>query len=175
MPEFSVEFWAATVLAVIALLLGVGATLAMDAKTKGEFRFAVGCFIFSGLMIASTIGLWDITTQVLMLKRILISGLLFSIVGVLLVETIRWTHFRHLNARISEPIASKDVSKAKAAPENPPTNSSPSSQNVKEPKAVVPATDDKAQIQIAQQLAELNKRLGPPKEKGRAISKTVNW
>ncbi len=125
MPEFSAEFWAATIVAVvlgtITLLLGLGATLAMDAKTKGEFRFAVGCFIFSGLMITSTIGLWGVTTQALMLKRILVSGCLFFVVGVLLVEAIRWTHFRHLNVSIPEPAKheSGPPSLPSTAPEQP--------------------------------------------------------
>ena len=102
MPEFSAEFWAATVVAVvlalITLLIGLGVTLAIDANTRGEFRFVVGCFIFSAFMIASTIGLWDVTTQATMSKRILISALLFAIVGVLLVETVRWTYGRHQHA-----------------------------------------------------------------------------
>ena len=67
MPEFSAEFSAAmvvaVVLALITLLIGLGVTLAIDANTRGEFRFVVGCFIFSAFMIASTIGLWDVTAQ----------------------------------------------------------------------------------------------------------------
>ena len=102
MPEFSAEFWAATVVAVvlalITLLIGLGVTLAIDANTRGEFQFVVGCFIFSAFMIASTIGLWDVTTQATMSKRILISALLFAIVGVLLVETVRWTYGEHEHA-----------------------------------------------------------------------------
>lgn len=39
--QFSVEFWIGTVLAVLLFVLGLGVMLAMEAKTKGEFRFAV--------------------------------------------------------------------------------------------------------------------------------------
>jgi hypothetical protein len=106
MPEFSTEFWVATIvavaLAILTLLLGFGVTLGMDAKTRGEFRFASGCFIFSALMIASTIILWGVTTQAAMLKRVLISAFLFAVVGVFSVEAIRWTHGRHIRARTLE-------------------------------------------------------------------------
>jgi hypothetical protein len=47
MPELSLEFWIGTAVAVVALVLGLGVTLSMDAKTKGEFYFAAACFLIS--------------------------------------------------------------------------------------------------------------------------------
>lgn len=102
MPELSTEFWIATVLAVITLLLGLGVTLAMDSKTKGEFRFAVSCFVFSALMGAAMIGAWSMNTSESAVKRVVLTGLLFAIVGIMLVESIRWTHGRHVKSGGSE-------------------------------------------------------------------------
>ena len=47
MPEFSIEFWVATGIAAFALLVGLAVTLAMDAKTRGEFRVAASCFFLN--------------------------------------------------------------------------------------------------------------------------------
>lgn len=94
---------AGIVLGIIALLVGLGVTLAMDAKTKGEFRFAVACFILSASMLCFTLGVWQVTTDVRWHQRFLISGCCFALIGVLLVEGIRWTHGRHLHASASPP------------------------------------------------------------------------
>lgn len=132
MPEFSTEFWAASALAILGLVLGLGATLAMDAKTKGEFRFAIACFIFSSLMVVSTIVLWGVTTQVTMLKRTLLCALLFAIVGVLLVEALRWTHGRHMRARGSEPPPSNPTPPTSREPLNPHPELPPVNQHPKQ-------------------------------------------
>jgi hypothetical protein len=84
-----------TTLAMVGVIIGLGMTLAMDAKTKGEFRFAVGCFVFSGLMLTCTIGVWDVTTEASLPKRALISILLLAIVLFGSLEAIRWTRGRH--------------------------------------------------------------------------------
>jgi hypothetical protein len=92
---------AGIVLGVLALLVGLGVTLGMDARTRGEFRFAVGCFILSACMLCCTVGVWQVATEIRWYQRFLISGCCFALIGVLLVEGIRWTHHRHLHARIS--------------------------------------------------------------------------
>jgi hypothetical protein len=134
MPDLSFEFWVATAVAVGLGLLGLGATLAMDAKTKGEFRFAVACFILSAVIVGSTITMWGMTTQEGALKRIVISGCLFALFGVLLVEAIRWTHGRHVRARGAETISSN-------------ANAHPIAGS---PSGIVPLTDAQLKALIAQ-------------------------
>jgi hypothetical protein len=93
-------------LAIAGIILGIvalGVTLAMDAKTKGEFGFAVGCFILSASMLCLTVGVWQVTTPTKWHQRFLISGCCFALICVLLMEGIRWTHGRHLHASSSEP------------------------------------------------------------------------
>jgi len=82
-------------------IIGLGVTIAMDAKTKGEFRFAVGSFAVSGVMLASTIIMWALNADSTMLRRMLISGALFAVLGISLVETVRWTYGRHIRASAS--------------------------------------------------------------------------
>jgi hypothetical protein len=95
---FSAEFWVAAAIAAVALVLGLGATIAMDAKTKGEFRFAVGCFIVSAVAICYGIGTWEMNTSVAGKYRIPIVLILFAGVAMGTIETVRWAHGRHLRA-----------------------------------------------------------------------------
>jgi hypothetical protein len=98
MPEFSVEFWVGAGLAILTLLLGLGATLAMDAKTKGEFRFAVGCFIISALMMAATVVMWGVAVKEFDVGKAVTSVVLFAAIGVGLIVALRWTRARHERA-----------------------------------------------------------------------------
>jgi hypothetical protein len=162
MPDLSFEFWVATAVAVglglITLLLGLGTTLAMDAKTKGEFRFAVGCFIFSAVMVGSTITIWGMTTQEGALKRIIISGCLFALFGVLLVEAIRWTHGRHARARDMGTISSD------ANPRIVPAS----------PIGIVPLTDDQLKTLIAQ-FSKPEHGSAPPKEEDNSLNSDLRF
>jgi len=82
---------AAVFLAILTLFLGLAVTIAMDAKTKGEYRFAFGCFVFSALMLTCTVGVWDVTTEVHLLKRGAVFIILVAIVSFMLFEAIRLT------------------------------------------------------------------------------------
>jgi hypothetical protein len=101
MPELSTEFYAGAILALVTLAIGVGVTLGMDAKTRGEYRFAVGCFVLSFLIASCMVGMWDVKTEDYLVKRIAISGILFFLIGVSLTETVRWVHSRHKHATAS--------------------------------------------------------------------------
>src|SRR5689334_9047939 len=88
--------------AAIALLLGLGVTLAMDAKTKGEFRFAVACFLVSAGFVVYVIGAWQISVAWSTRSRLFVAYALFALVSMLTGEAIRWAHSRHLRAAIHE-------------------------------------------------------------------------
>jgi hypothetical protein len=108
MSDWSSEFIIAIVsllLAILAIIIGLGVTLAMDAKTKGEFRFVVGCFVFSAIMVSCSIGAWTVTTEATLVKRVFLTALAFSVLGVSLVEGIRWANQRHRKASKVEAIA----------------------------------------------------------------------
>lgn len=91
----STEFWIGTAIAVFALVIGIGVTLAMDAKTKGEFRFAVGCFLVSASIALYGIFAWQATTGDTMKTRVALSFLLFALVLTGVGEAIRWAHGRN--------------------------------------------------------------------------------
>jgi hypothetical protein len=86
------------VLAVFAIAIGAGITVAMDAKTKGEFRFAAGCFIFSALMLVCSIGVWHVSTSLGLGRRAGLSLLAVSAIVVGAFEAVRWTQARHTRA-----------------------------------------------------------------------------
>src|SRR5438132_7443968 len=93
---------AGLVAAVFAILVGTGVTIAMDARTKGEFRFAAGCFVFSAIVLVATTVLWGVTTETGLIKRVIVIGLLFASIGIGMVEAVRWTHARHFRANPTE-------------------------------------------------------------------------
>ena len=85
-------------LALLALFAGLGATLAMDAKTKGELRFAQVCFAISALMLLFSLGVWDMSTDMNATKRVLIVASCSIVIGLMLAETMRWAKRRHEHA-----------------------------------------------------------------------------
>jgi hypothetical protein len=99
----STELILAIVLTVIAALIGAAVTIAMDAKTKGEARFAMGCFIFAGLVIIAMVGVWDVNTLASFPVRALAS-VLIALVSYGTFEAVRWTHNRHVRASTGEAI-----------------------------------------------------------------------
>lgn len=82
-------------LGILALLLGLGATLAMDAKTKGELRFAYGCFVVSSLMLFFSVGIWGMRTDASLTKRVAIVTICSAIICICLIESLRWAKQRH--------------------------------------------------------------------------------
>jgi hypothetical protein len=103
MPDFSVEFWVGTVFAILALVLGLGVTLAMDAKTKGEFRFAVSCFVVCALILIYGIGAWQMSVSWSKLPRFFTAYFVLALILAFAGEAIRWAHSRHLRASATEP------------------------------------------------------------------------
>ena len=67
----------------------------MDAKTSGEFRFAFGCFVFSALMLLCSVGTWDVTTEMGLVRRGLVSIVSVSLICFACFEAIRWARTRH--------------------------------------------------------------------------------
>ncbi len=86
--HFSTEFWVAAAIAVIALIVGIGATVAMDPKTKGEFWFATGCFLLSAAAICYLIWMWKaaVTSTAVLLTATVALGAM---------AVIRWAYGRH--------------------------------------------------------------------------------
>jgi hypothetical protein len=107
MPELSTEFWIGAIITGIVSLVGLAVTLAMDARTKGEFRFAVGCFLLSAGAIIYGIEKWQMLVAWPARSRIVVAYFLFALVFVLTGEAIRWTHGRHLRASVGENSAPK--------------------------------------------------------------------
>lgn len=102
-------------LGILALLLGLGVTLAMDAKTKGELRFANGCFVVSALMLFFSVGVWDMQTSASLAKRIAVVAICSAVIGVSLAESLRWAKRRHDGGKTSQ----QEDHKGPAAPRTP--------------------------------------------------------
>ncbi len=102
MANISIELLLAYVgigIAVFALIAGFGVAIGMDARTRGEYLFAITCFLVSALMIVAVICLWDVTTQSSFTGRGLISIFSIALVCFTLSEVIRWTGNRHEHAK----------------------------------------------------------------------------
>ena len=95
---FSTEFWVGTAIAFVLASVGVAVGIAVDAKTKGEFRFVVGCFMTSAAIVVYGIGTWEMNTALAGKYRIPIALILFVGVAMGTIETVRWAHGRHLRA-----------------------------------------------------------------------------
>jgi hypothetical protein len=102
MPELSVEFWIGFGFAFIALIVGLGVTLAMDARTKGEFRFAAICFILCAAISIYGLGAWQMSVVTPAWLRTLSVYLTCALILTLAGEAIRWAHGRHLRATAIE-------------------------------------------------------------------------
>jgi hypothetical protein len=80
---------------VFGILIGVAVAIAMDPKDKGEMLFSIGCFVFSGLALSLTIGIWIFRSDFPSVARILISALSFAIIGPSMLEASRWAAKRY--------------------------------------------------------------------------------
>jgi hypothetical protein len=98
MPALSVEFWVGTGIALFLSVFGLGVTLAMDAKTRGEFRVAAGCFLLAATSTVYVIGVFEMSAMWPARLRVPIAWGLFATVAVLASEGVRWAHARHLRA-----------------------------------------------------------------------------
>ena len=98
MPEFSLEFWLASVVAFIALLVGIAVTVAMDTRTKGELRLAVTCFAISAMIVSYGIVVFDMTTKWSAMPRVMAVYGVAALTVLLTGEAIRWTKARHERA-----------------------------------------------------------------------------
>jgi len=95
--EFSIDR-VIGILATIAIPAGIGVGIAMDTKTVGELRFAQTCFISSSVIAVVFVTIWGITTNVSVILRVVTVMVLFAIVGLGLVESIKWAQQRHDDA-----------------------------------------------------------------------------
>ena len=95
MPSFSIEFWIGMAFAVLALIVGLGVTLGMDARTRGELRFAVTCFLISAAILLYGIEVWQVTTP---RKNRIFIYVSVALVIILTGEAIRWAQGRHHRA-----------------------------------------------------------------------------
>src|SRR5664280_887122 len=95
---FSTEFWVGTAITFVIAVIGVAVAIAMDAKTKGEFGFVVGCFLTSAAIVVYGIGTWQMNTTLAAKYRIPLALILFAGVAMGTIEVIRWAHGRHLRA-----------------------------------------------------------------------------
>jgi hypothetical protein len=83
-------------IALVAIVIGIGVPFGMDAKkTRGEFRFAISCFVLATAVLIAILGLWEVNTDLKILPRsavsiICLSGLLYGA-----FESVRWVRGRH--------------------------------------------------------------------------------
>jgi hypothetical protein len=103
MPEFSTEFWVGTALSLTLAALAFAVTFAMEAKTKGEFRFAVSCFLISAGIIVYGIERWQMSSSWSAWPRIIVAYALLALVLILSGEAIRWAYHRHLSSSVASP------------------------------------------------------------------------
>jgi len=83
---------------VLGIVIGVGVAIAMDPKIKNEMVFAIGCFIFSGIALSLTVGIWAFNTEFPAAKRVFIAGPLFVLICISMVEASRWAQGRYYRA-----------------------------------------------------------------------------
>jgi hypothetical protein len=110
MANLSLEFWLGSILAIVLAVLAFGVGIGMDAKTKGEYLFVIGCFSVSWLVAIALLGLWNVNTTVSVVQRTALTILLGGLICFGALESIRWAQARHLRVKISEPVESKNAS-----------------------------------------------------------------
>ena len=92
--EMSFDRWLG-ILGVLGIFIGVGVAIAMDPKSKGELVFAVGCFIFSGVALCVSVGIWGFLSTKFSTSRIFVCGVLFAVICVSMVGASRWANGRY--------------------------------------------------------------------------------
>jgi hypothetical protein len=86
----------------LGVIIGVGVAIATDPKIRSEMLFAIGCFIFSGVALCLTGGIWAFNTNLSLAKRLLISGPFFAVVCISMMEASRWANGRYVGATSAE-------------------------------------------------------------------------
>lgn len=102
MTTFSTEFWAATGVAIVTLILGLGVAVGMDTRTKGEYVFVVACFCICWLAIVVTVGLWYFDATSPSFQRLLVSGLFVAAATVGALASLNWATDRHTRVMLAE-------------------------------------------------------------------------
>lgn len=97
------------ILGVVGIFVGLGVSIAMDPKSKGEMGFSVGCFVFSGLILCLTVGVLSFQNNGRLVARLLLSGVVFAAICASTVEASKWATKRY-NEVLAE---SKRVQSAK--------------------------------------------------------------
>jgi hypothetical protein len=95
MPTFSSDFFAGSGLAVLLAVLGFGVGVGMDARTRGEYLFVIGCFCFAWLAVIGTCVLWYFHVTTPSIQRAMASGLFVAIATVGMLGAITWVTNRH--------------------------------------------------------------------------------
>lgn len=103
----------------LVAIAGIGFGLAMDTRNRAEVRAAIACFSVAALGFLCTIGVWTTTTELDVTKRIIVTALLCAVLGVLLLESIRWSIARH------EAKHAPKTAREAATVETPPVSSQP--------------------------------------------------
>lgn len=88
------------IIGVLGIIIGAGVAIAMDPKSKGEMQFSIGCFVFSGIALSITIGIWAFKTDLSAIVRILLAAPLFASVCISMVEASRWAGNRYARATV---------------------------------------------------------------------------
>jgi len=83
------------VFGVLGIVIGAGVAIATAAKAKGEMLFAIGCFIFSGLTLCSTVGMWAYRAHVSLALRLSSTTILWVLIGVSTVQVSKWAERRY--------------------------------------------------------------------------------
>src|SRR5256885_15723835 len=86
---------------VLGIFIGIGVAVAMDPKAKSELIVAVCCFVFSGISLCATVGIWAFGTESF-LKRLLVTCPFFLLIGVATVEASRWAYGRYVRGESTE-------------------------------------------------------------------------
>jgi hypothetical protein len=97
-PHFSTEFWIGSIIGILIGILGFGVGVGMDAKTRGEYLFVVGCFCLSALILVSMVGLWFANTDASILIKGGTSVILCGLIIFGTFEAITWAQARHEHA-----------------------------------------------------------------------------
>jgi len=108
MPKFSTEFWVGSGLAVVVAIIAAGIAVAVDARTKGEYRFVVTCFCVSWLVTVATAGIWYSHSPMAVWRRSILGFVVLAIVSVALFKSLEWASARHESASAEESSAKQN-------------------------------------------------------------------
>lgn len=76
----------------VPVLIGIG--VGVMSMSPPEFWIARSCFSLAALILLARVGAWIIYTQSSVVERIIVAFLIFGVVGVGWVESLRWVDSR---------------------------------------------------------------------------------